>query len=122
VLLIQRLKVRDMKAADKWRGRWDTLLGAAIANPVAFFFVFRSLTWALALVIIYTGSAPEVNLRYQPGLLMYAALQLALGTLYAGWAVWLWSTSAAAGVALSGTTRPRPFWCPVFSSPLFGGW
>ena len=72
-----------MKAANKWRGSWDALLGAAIANPVAFFFVFRSLTWILAVIIVYTGSAPEVNLRYQPGLLMYTALQLALGSLYA---------------------------------------
>ena len=62
---------------------WSAFSDATLSNPVGFFFAFRWLTLALAIAIIYTDSAPDVNLRYQPGLLMYAALQLALGTLYA---------------------------------------
>jgi signal transduction histidine kinase len=71
-----------MKMTNRRGNRWDSLLGAAIANPVGFFFIFRWLTWFLALAIVLSRSAPEVTLRFQPGLLMYAALHLALGTWY----------------------------------------
>ncbi|MSQ22919.1 MAG: hypothetical protein EXR53_06450 [Dehalococcoidia bacterium] len=53
-----------------------------VANPIAFFYLFRWLTWLLALALVYGSAAPDANLRYQPGLLMYAALQLSLGLLY----------------------------------------
>ncbi|MBI4337915.1 MAG: hypothetical protein HY683_08835 [Chloroflexi bacterium] len=68
--------------AVTWRGRWERVVASATANPVGFFLPFRGLTWAMALLVVLTRSAPEVNLRYEPGLLMYTALQLALGTLY----------------------------------------
>ncbi|MBI2171421.1 MAG: GAF domain-containing sensor histidine kinase [Chloroflexi bacterium] len=60
-------------------------LGAArvvIANPIVFFYLFRWLTWLLAAALVYTKTTPLANLHFQPGLLMYAALQLFLGLLY----------------------------------------
>ena len=56
---------------------------AAVANPVAFFYSIRWATWLLAVVVVYTRSAPGQSLRFEPGLLMYAAAQLAVGMLYA---------------------------------------
>ena len=72
-----------MQTPYEWRARWDRLVGAAITNPVGFFFLFRWLTWLLAVLIVYTRSIPDMSLRVQFGLLLYAAFQLALGTLYA---------------------------------------
>ncbi len=61
----------------------EALVAAAVANPVAFFFLFRWLTWLMAVVVLYSGAVPGLNRMNEPGLVMYAALQLALGTLYA---------------------------------------
>ena len=71
-----------MKAARDWRRAWATISRVTLSNPVGFLFLFRWLTWALALLLVYTRSAPEANLRFQPGLLMYAAVQLAVGAIY----------------------------------------
>lgn len=59
------------------------VLAAALARPVGFFFAFRWLTWLLAFGLVYSRSTPAANRINEPGLLMYTALQLALGTLYA---------------------------------------
>ena len=67
-----------MQAPHESRRLWEKLLNAAISNPVGFFFLFRWLTWLMAILVVCTRSVAEVNLRYEPGLLMYAALQLAL--------------------------------------------
>lgn len=56
---------------------------ATVDNPVAFFYLFRFITWALAVIIYLTDSAAEVNLRYGLGLVLYTLLHLILGTAYA---------------------------------------
>lgn len=61
------------------RLRWAQ---ATVDNPVAFFYLFRFITWVLAVIIYLTRSAPEVNLRYGAGLALYALFQLSLGSLY----------------------------------------
>ena len=62
---------------------WTAFGLAAMANPVGFLFAFRWLTWGLAVGLVLSDSASDVNLRYEPVLLIYAALQLAAGTIYA---------------------------------------
>ncbi|MBI4338811.1 MAG: sensor histidine kinase [Chloroflexi bacterium] len=72
-----------MAFVNKWQHLSSRAASIANTNPVAFFYLFRWLTWLLAVAIVFTRSAPYVNLRYEPGLLMYTAFQLALGLLYA---------------------------------------
>lgn len=65
--------------------RWWSRLSwaqATVDNPVAFFYLFRFITWVLAIIIYLTRAAPEANLRYGAGLALYSLLQLSLGSLY----------------------------------------
>lgn len=55
---------------------------ATVEHPVAFFYVLRFATWLLALGLVVTESAPAENRRYGEGLVLYALVHLALGTLY----------------------------------------
>ncbi|MBI4201817.1 MAG: sensor histidine kinase [Chloroflexi bacterium] len=71
-----------MVTATTARSKLASLTGIAISNPVAFFYFFRCLTWLFALALIYLHAVPVANARYQPGLLLYVALQLSLGILY----------------------------------------
>jgi signal transduction histidine kinase len=68
-----------MAARSTPRLRWPQV---AVENPTAFFYLFRFITWALAVVVYLTQSAPPVNLRYGAGLALYTLLHLCLGTLY----------------------------------------
>lgn len=55
----------------------------ALANTAAFFFLFRFITWAVAIVMLATGSAPNINRQYGEGLALYTLLHLVIGFYYA---------------------------------------
>jgi signal transduction histidine kinase len=61
---------------------WHQATQATLANPVGFLYLFRWLTLVLAIFLVANGSAREINLRYEPGLLLYAFAHLAAGTAY----------------------------------------
>ncbi|MBI4311548.1 MAG: sensor histidine kinase [Chloroflexi bacterium] len=71
-----------MRVVAQPRQAYALVARFAFDNPIAFFYLFRCLTWLLAVALVYFKAAPEGNRHYQPGLLMYAALQLSLGLLY----------------------------------------
>ncbi|MBI4220596.1 MAG: sensor histidine kinase [Chloroflexi bacterium] len=55
---------------------------ATVEHPVAFFYLLRFATWALALGLAVSEAAPHANRRYGEGLVLYTFLHLALGTAY----------------------------------------
>jgi signal transduction histidine kinase len=61
---------------------WGRVSRATLANPVGFLFLFRWITIALAAVLVFGEASPDANLRYEPGLLLYAIAHLAAGTLF----------------------------------------
>ncbi len=61
---------------------WLRASQSTLANPVGFLYLFRWLTLVLAVFLVANGSAREINLRYEPALLLYAFAHLAAGTAY----------------------------------------
>jgi hypothetical protein len=51
-----------MRESDRWKELWPTFGHAPLANPVGFLFGFRWLTYILAVGIVYSDSAADVNL------------------------------------------------------------
>jgi len=55
----------------------------AIGNPIAVFYLLRFTTWALAVSVYFAGVAPDANLEFGSGLVLYTFFHLSLGTFYA---------------------------------------
>src|SRR5437868_13838973 len=53
-----------------------------LVSPALFSVVVRWLAWLQALLFVLFGHLPEVNLRYEPWLLLFTFVILALYTLY----------------------------------------